>query len=93
MPEKLLYRNARDVILALSTSRKDIDDDEAGAAVGVAETWSSVTAGSTFFAPYGMTLAGSNCGQAGCPVLRCHAQNTPLNRKEFCADGPLEHDT
>jgi hypothetical protein len=37
MPEKLLYRNARDVLLALSTSHNDIDDDEAGAAVGVAE--------------------------------------------------------
>jgi hypothetical protein len=37
MPEKLHYRNARDAILALSTSHKDIDDDEAGAAVGVAE--------------------------------------------------------
>jgi hypothetical protein len=37
MPEKPLYRNARDVILSLFTSRRDIDDDAAGAAVGVAE--------------------------------------------------------
>ena len=37
MAEKLLDRNARDAILALSSSRKHIADDEAGAAVGVAE--------------------------------------------------------
>ena len=37
MPKKLFYRNARDAIPALSTSRTDIDDDAAGAAVGVAE--------------------------------------------------------
>jgi hypothetical protein len=37
MPEKLLYGNARGAILALSTSRKDIDDDAVSAAVGVAE--------------------------------------------------------
>jgi hypothetical protein len=35
MPEKLLYGNARGGILALSTSRKDIDDDAAGVAVRV----------------------------------------------------------
>ena len=35
MPEKLLYGNARGVILALSTSRKDIDDDAVGVAVRV----------------------------------------------------------
>jgi hypothetical protein len=29
--------NARDAILALSTSRKDIDDDAAGVAAGMAE--------------------------------------------------------
>ena len=32
-----LYGNIRGAILALSTSRKDIDDDADGAAVGVAE--------------------------------------------------------
>jgi hypothetical protein len=37
MPEKVLYRNARDATLALPTSRKDIDEDAARAAVGVAE--------------------------------------------------------
>ena len=37
MPEKLFYGNARGAILALSTSRKDIDDDAVSAAVGVAE--------------------------------------------------------
>ena len=37
MPKKLFYRNARDAIPALSTSRTDIDDDAAGAAVGVAK--------------------------------------------------------
>jgi hypothetical protein len=37
MPKKLFYRNARDAILALSASRKYIDEDTADAAVGVEE--------------------------------------------------------
>jgi hypothetical protein len=37
MPEKLLYGNARGVILARSTSRKALDDDAVSAAVGVEE--------------------------------------------------------
>ena len=36
MSKRLFYRNARDAILALSKSRKHIDEDAVGAAVGVA---------------------------------------------------------